>query len=380
MGRADWTIGGATPRPGEVVRGELPVLDLPTGGHESLPVLVAQGREVDGPTLWLTANIHGAELTGIPVIHRIIGGDLAGRLRGTVVALPTLNPAGLRTAQRTAYYGPGDPNRTWPQRRPEGGASFATPLPGSGPAGQGPLAGAGPYERIAMQVYEQVARRGDYLLDLHNAAIRTIPFTIVDRVLYAGERDRPRAVVLGGRLEALAGALGLSVVREAPAEKYVGQSLHRSVSGAFVNVLGIPALTVELGLTGAVDPTAVEAGVTAVRNALRHLGMLPGEPEPVVTHPVVTLPYPVRRDDIARAPRAGLLAPALEPGAPFAAGQPLAGLVDLWGESLPGSEIAAPADGWLIGWYDGLAKYAGQPVAALAIRDDAPLVAPHPVP
>jgi predicted deacylase len=113
-----FTVGTATASPGEIVYGELPVLDHPTGGQESLPVIIAQGREA-GPTLWLTANIHGAELTGLPVIHYLVSGDLAGRLRGTLVAIPSLNPAGLRTAQRLPYYSATDPNRLWPAKQPQ---------------------------------------------------------------------------------------------------------------------------------------------------------------------------------------------------------------------------------------------------------------------
>ena len=111
------TIGTATARPGEISYGELPVLDLPTGGSESLPIIIAQGRDAEGPTLWLTANIHGAELTGLPVIHRVVTADLATRLRGTVIAVPSLNPAGLRTMERVPYYSHTDPNRLWPTRQ-----------------------------------------------------------------------------------------------------------------------------------------------------------------------------------------------------------------------------------------------------------------------
>ena len=83
------TIGTATARPGEIVYGELPVLDLPTGGQERLPIIIAQGRgrAAEGPTLWLTANIHGPELAGLPVIHQILTADLVTRLRGTVIAV-----------------------------------------------------------------------------------------------------------------------------------------------------------------------------------------------------------------------------------------------------------------------------------------------------
>jgi len=357
------TIGTATARPGEIVYGELPVLDLPTGGQERLPVIIAQGRDAAGPVLWLTANIHGAELTGLAVIHRLVTAELAAQLRGTIVAVPSLNPAGLRTMERVPYYSQTDPNRLWPTRRPNREPGDAPPSP---------------YEQIIERVFGLIAQRGDLVIDFHNAAIRTIPFTIVDRVLYRGEADRLRAEKLGDRLTGLAEAFGVSIVREAAAEKYVTQVLHRSVSGSAVNVLGLPALTVELGMTGAVDPAAVEAGMAGTINALRWAEMLPGKPEPIIACPVVDPGFPTKRDDTARVRVAGILAPALAPGDRFVAGQAIATMTDLWGRPLLDSAIIAPGDGYLIGWSNGLAKYAGQSVASLATRDEAPLVAPHP--
>lgn len=356
-----FSIGSATSRPGELAYGDLPVLDLPSGGEERLPVIIAQGRE-PGPTLWLTANIHGAELTGLPVIHRIMTNDLAGRLRGAIVALPSLNPAGMRTAARLPYYSQTDPNRLWPTEWPPRAAAT---MPS-------------PYEQIVSRIFAQFAGRGDLALDLHNASIRSIPFTIIDRVLYRGADDRARAEALGARLDEMARAFGISVVREAIAERYVSQTLHRSVTGAFVNVLGIPALTIELGMTGAVDPVAVEAGVAGVRNTLRWAGLLPGDPEPIAACALVDPGYPTKRDDSARVPLSGIVVPQLLPGDRFVAGQPLAELVDIWGRPLAAGTVGAPADGWLIGWGNGLAKYAGQSIASLAIRDDTPLVGAYP--
>ncbi len=106
--------------------------------------------------------------------------------------------------------------------------------------------------------------------------------------------------------------------------------------------------------------------------------MLAGDPAPITACPVVDLGYATKRDDTARARVAGIVAQQLLPGERFTKGQTLATSVDLWGRPLPDSAIIAPADGWLIGWSNGLAKYAGQVVAALAIRDDAPLVAAYP--
>lgn len=79
----------------------------------------------EGPTLWLTANIHGPELAGLPVIHRLLTADLAARLHGTLIAVPSLNPAGLRTMERLPYYSHTDPNRLWPTKRPKSEAALA---------------------------------------------------------------------------------------------------------------------------------------------------------------------------------------------------------------------------------------------------------------
>ena len=45
MSGGAYAVGTAVARPGEIVYGELPVLDLPTGGREILPVLIARGRD-----------------------------------------------------------------------------------------------------------------------------------------------------------------------------------------------------------------------------------------------------------------------------------------------------------------------------------------------
>ena len=93
------TVGTATAQPGTIQYGRWDILDHPTGHTEFLPVIVAQGQR-DGPCLWLTAGIHGPEQGGPSVLYRLITQELVERLRGTVVAIPALNPAGLRTMQR----------------------------------------------------------------------------------------------------------------------------------------------------------------------------------------------------------------------------------------------------------------------------------------
>ena len=358
-------MGTAVAAPGELVYGHLDVMELPNGVPERLPVLIAQGQE-DGPTLWLTANIHGAEYAGIPSIHRIMTPALPARLRGTVVALPSLNPSGLRIGSRTASYDPIDPNRTYPMRQQADDDSEESKAP------------LGVYEQIAATIWGHIKPSADLLLDLHNASIGSVPFTIRDRVLYDGEADRPRADALATKLDDLARIFGLSLVNEANVAEYVRKQLHRSVAGAAVNEAGIPALTLELGMGIGVDWPAVEAAARGIENTLIWAGMVEGEVRAPAAVTVVHCGFPVKRDDTARARVTGLVAPLLQPGDRFSMGDVLATMTDLWGRQLPDGEIRAPADGWLIGWSNNLLKYRGQIVAALAVRDDDSLVAAFP--
>jgi len=358
-------VGSASSRPGHYSYGSIRVLDLPTGGHEEIPVVIAQGRE-NGPIVWVTANIHGGELAGIASIHRVLTPELPSRLRGTLVAVPSLNPAGFQVMQRYPYYEAKDPNRVWPGFN------------------QGRDTGIPPavYQQVAQQVFDAVvATRPECLLDLHNASIDSIPFTIRDRVLVSaepGDNEVSKAEILAERLDWLARTVGLSLVNESPSEKYVDLALHRSVAGSMVNTAGIPSLTIELGMGMAIDPSAVGAGATGVLNVLRGYDMLPGEPEDITSVPVIDPGFQVRRDDSARAPVSGVLQSVVQPGSYFSTGDLLARMVDIYGRPINGGEILAKADGWLIGWSNGIAKYRGQAVASLAVRDDEPLIGRQP--
>ncbi|TKX85542.1 deacylase, partial [Halorubrum sp. SS5] len=109
------TLGSASAAPGTLDRGQLPVANLPTGGSERLPVVVANGA-TDGPTLWLTGGVHGDEATGVAVVQDAVAalGDRLADLAGAVVAVPVVSPAGLRRNARETYYADEDPNRHFP--------------------------------------------------------------------------------------------------------------------------------------------------------------------------------------------------------------------------------------------------------------------------
>jgi predicted deacylase len=353
-------LGPHAGKPGQLVYTHVTVMDLPTGGAERIPLIIAQGRR-EGPCLWITTGIHGPEHTGLNVMHQVVTPALARRLRGTVVAIPALNPAGLRTAERRPYYVHDDPNRLFPHDQPPDSDEPPSAL-----------------EQTYARIYGWIKSSADYLIDMHNAWVGSLPFVFRDRVWYRGEDQRPAAEDLLARTDALIAALGFSAVNEFEMKKYVQERLHRSVSGAALNDGRIPAVTLELGTGITPEPAIVAAGVTALHNVLKWAGMLPGRPEPLSGVPLVHAPFPVRRHMGPRAPRSGIVRCLAHPGQHVRVGQPVATLCDIFGRPIGDGLLHSAHDGWIISATEGVVRYPGEPVLVMAIRDDAPLVAPYP--
>ena len=121
------------------------------------PVFVARGS-APGPSLCITAGVHGDELNGVEVARRAFARVDPGMLRGTLIALPAINAEGVRSGTR--YLSDRrDLNRVFPGRE---GGSVAT--------------------LIANAVFS-VIERCDALVDLHTAS-----------------NKRPRLLVRGNRL------------------------------------------------------------------------------------------------------------------------------------------------------------------------------------
>jgi len=286
------SIGTATSEPGSIQYGRWEALGHPTGHTEFLPVVIAQGKE-DGPCLWLTAGIHGPEQAGPLVLYQLINQELVDRMRGTIVAIPALNPAGLRTEKREPYHAPKDPNRLWPDDRPE-----KPPDPDKEPPSSLEMA----YKRL----FEEIKATADYLIDYHCAWTGSISFSFRDRVLYRSDRDADRNKAetegLAKKQSEMLHAYGHTIVNEFPVEKYIEEKLHRSTSAAALLLAKIPAFTVELGTGHMPDPAIVAASAAGTRNVMRWAGMLVGAPEPIEGIRVVDPGFPVRRRGTPRSP------------------------------------------------------------------------------
>jgi predicted deacylase len=367
-------VGTAQAIPGEISYGTFEGVPLPTGGTDALPVIIAAGKK-EGPVLWITGSIHGNEYSGLSTIHRLLGPGGAEfpvhDLRGTVIMIPTLSPAGLRTENRAPYYNRGsDPNRMFP--------APAHPRK-SGNNDDGP---PGILEQVYERLFERIEAHCDFLIDLHNAVIGSVAFVFRDPIYYDGNgaHNRVAAEQLLTLNDAMMHAFGMPIINEFPSAEYLKKNLHRSVSGAVFNRARKPAFTVELGGYLTVDLQKRDAATVGLRNVMRWAGMLPGEAEPMPAIPFPRVGFAVRRMMHPRAPCSGIVSHLVDAGQVVHAGDAVARLTDIYGRPLGRDDglLRTEHDGYVVGRMQGNVYYENEPVLWLAVKDASTMVLPYP--
>jgi len=215
--------------PGKKIRASLRAGESFTGGSINIPALVVRGT-IPGPTLCLTAGIHGDEVSGIEVIRQTFESLQAEDLAGMVIGVPVVNLHGFRRGSR---YLPDrrDLNRFFPGR-PNGSSA----------------------SRTAHAVFSGVIRRCDALVDLHSGSF------------YRTNLPQIRADLTHQQPLALAWSFGVGVVLHS---KGMPGTLRRAATEA-----GIPAITYEAGEAMRLKMHEIERGVAGLRNVMVWLGML----------------------------------------------------------------------------------------------------------
>jgi predicted deacylase len=170
----------------------------------------------------------------------------------------------------------------------------------------------------------------------------------------------------------------LTIVNEFPAEKYIDEKLHRSTSGVALLLSKIPAFTAELGGGEMPETAIIQAAVTGTRNVMRWAGMLDGELEPIEGIKVVDAGFAAHRRGTPRAPEAGVVLHLVQPGDLVATGDPVAEIRDVWGRAVGDGLIHAEYDGFVLSRAPGIFFYPGEPIAHMAVRDEAPRTGPYP--
>ncbi|KAJ2032125.1 hypothetical protein IWW57_000378 [Coemansia sp. S610] len=207
-----------------------------------VPVIVAKGS-VEGPVVGITAALHGNELNGIPLIHRLFDEVLPAKLHGTLVAIPVANSPGFLLSQR-GYTDGTDLNRVMPGK----------------PNGSSP-------QVYAYNLMHRIIRHFDYLLDMHTASRGRV------NSLYV------RANLLDSRTARMARLQNPQIIvhNTSPDGSLRGAAMQR----------GIPAITVEIGDPSRFQKRFVKNALIGVTNILSQLRMIPDEANASEFEPVV---------------------------------------------------------------------------------------------
>jgi uncharacterized protein len=228
--RQAFIIGGHTVEPGQRRLVDLPVSKLSNHTPVTLPVHVLHGQ-LPGPTMFVSAAIHGDELNGVEIIRRILRTLKPGNIHGTLLCVPVVNAYGF--IGRARYL---------PDRR-----DLNRAFPGS-PTGS--LA-----SRLANLLLTEVVKRSEIGIDLHTAAVHRVNLPQIRSAFLKRPRTRE-----------LSEAFGCPVVLESPER---AGSLRKAASDAGVNVL-----VYEGGEGLRFDEFAIKAGVDGVVNVMLKIGML----------------------------------------------------------------------------------------------------------
>ena len=232
---ADFEIGGIAVKPGARETVDIPVSVLSDHTPMSMSVHVVHGRR-PGPTLFVSAAVHGDEIIGVEILRRLLKMKQLARLRGTLLVVPVVNAFGFLNRSR---YLPDrrDLNRSFPGRA------------------QGSLAA-----RLAHLFMAEIVQKSDFGIDLHSAAVNRVNLPQI-RVSPSRPETMARANVFGAPL------ILTSSIRD-------GSLRHAAAS------CGIDVMVYEAGEGLRFDEFSVRTGVTGVLRVMRDMDMIAGKGVP----------------------------------------------------------------------------------------------------
>lgn len=294
-------IGGHDIAPGNTVQIEMPIMRLYTDTDIAMPIHVIRGRK-DGPTVFVSAAVHGDELNGVEIIRRLIKLKSLKISHGCLIMVPMVN-----------LYGVLNQSRYMPDRR-----DLNRCFPGSP---RGSLAGM-----FAHKFLTEIVQHCDYGIDLHTGAIHRSNFPQI------------RANLTDEETLELAETFGVPVLINASVRD---GSLRESAVEA-----GAKVLLYEAGEALRFDELSIRAGVKGVQNVLGHLGMLK-KPIKKIGRKEKVKPFIANTSFWARATASGIVTDLKHLGDHVESGDVLARIGNAFGETF--DVVKATRSGIIIG-------------------------------
>ena len=216
-------------------------LRLPHSVHRSaygwIPIPIAQLKNGDGPTILLMAGNHGDEYEGQVAVTRLVKDLQPEDIEGRVVLLPMANYPAARAGHRTSPIDGGNLNRSFPGD-PTGSVT----------------------QVIAHYIESVLMKMADYAIDLHSggSSLHYVP-----TVLYGDRKDEKEMDEVLRVMRAFAAPYALHFRRSG-----------EIVSSAAARRQGTIAVTVEMGGSGTVTPSALKVTREGIERVMAEVGIL----------------------------------------------------------------------------------------------------------
>lgn len=214
---------------GESAKVSFNVAKLHTQNTIDVPVIIERSKK-PGPTVLITAGIHGDEINGVEVVRQIIAKGINKPKKGTIICIPVINVFGFIHMDRLFPDGR-DLNRVFPGGK---GGSLAS--------------------RVAHKLMTDIVPHADLILDFHTGG--------ADRFNAAQIRIVKNEIVL----DELAQVFGAPFI-------YYSKNLNKSFRNSCYK-RGVPMLLFEGGKSFNIDSNITNTGVNGAKRVLNHLEML----------------------------------------------------------------------------------------------------------
>lgn len=290
------TINGKSVAPGESKYIDLRIARLPTHTVIDLPIFVSRSTQ-PGPTLLLTAGLHGDEINGIEIVRRLIADKLIIPDAGCVIAVPIVNIYGF--LQQARYLPDGkDLNRSFPGNR------------------NGSLA-----SRVAHAMVNQILPLIDFGIDFHTGGASKDNYPQIRCVLSHDMNMR------------LANAFAPPFVLNS---KLIDSSFRKAAHRRKKHII-----VYEAGESLRFDELAIQEGIDGTLRLMKSFEMLSDAPPP---HKSIVF----EKSSWVRARVSGMFRTHLKAGDPVENGQSIGSITDPFGESQV--EIKSPQKGYIVGF------------------------------
>ncbi len=318
MSEDKFRVGNVLAEPGSKVRGFLTV----PGTGVQMPMTVVNGKEA-GPSLLITGGVHGGEYPPIEAAIRLARELGPAQVCGQVVIIHIVSPTAFQARQQYLV--------------PQDGKNINRQFPGK--------ALGTTSERMAYTIMTEVVSKMDAWIDLHGGDIHEalVPFTIYSSSAAEDVVSRSRK---------LAEVYGIEYVMASDSVK--GGTYGASAAA------GVPCILAEAGQVGQLDEENTQVHLRGCRNILRHLGILPGDPEPVASIKLL------QQFSWLYAGQTGCWYPSAKIGDTVQADQTIGVIKDYFGEPL--AEYPAPATGTVLFLVTSMAINEGDPLVGMGVE------------